>query len=174
MKSPTDILRDEHRVILGALTTLERAAERLAAGHTLPEGWWDLTLEWLRAFADRNHHAKEEKLLFPAMVRAGVPAEDSPLSVMVEEHLQGRALIRAMVSEDTAQRVATARQYVQLLRDHIAKEDGFVFPLADSVLDERAMAALGREFEAVEAEQGRDASIDDQEMAMTRLTEALG
>jgi hemerythrin-like domain-containing protein len=174
MKSPTDILRDEHRVILGALTTLERAADQLAAGRALPEGWWDQMLEWFRAFADRNHHAKEEKSLFPAMVKAGVPAEDSPLSVMVEEHLQGRALIRAMASEDTAQRVATARQYVQLLRDHIGKEDGFVFPLADSVLDERAMTALGREFEAVEAEQGRDASIDHQEMAMTRLTAALG
>ena len=59
MKSPTDILRDEHRVILGALTTLERAVDRLAAGRTLPEGGWDQTVEWFRAFADRNHHAKE-------------------------------------------------------------------------------------------------------------------
>ena len=173
MKSPTDILRDEHRVILVALTTLERGAERLAAGKALPGGWWDQTLEWLRAFADRNHHAKEEKSLFPAMVKAGVPAEDSPLSVMLEEHVQGRALIRAMTSEDSGQRVSAAGRYVQLLRDHIAKEDGFVFPLADSVLDDRAVAAVAREFEAVEAEQGREASIDYQEAAMKRLGEAL-
>lgn len=174
MKSPTDILRDEHRVILVALTTLERGAERLAAGRALPGGWWDQMLEWFRAFADRNHHAKEKKSPFPAMVKAGVPAEDSPISVMLEEHVQGRALIRALAAEDAAQRVAAARQYVQLLRDHIAKEDGFVFPLADSVLDDQAVAAVAREFEAVEAEQGREASIDYQEMVMKRLGEALG
>ena len=174
MKSPTDILRDEHRVILGALTTLERAVDRLAAGRTLPEGWWDQTVEWFRAFADRNHHAKEEKSLFPAMVKAGVPAENSPISVMLEEHVQGRALIRAMAVEAIAQRAAAALGYVQLLRDHIAKEDGILWPLAESVLDERAVAAVAREFDAVEAEQGRAASIDHQERGMKRLGEVLG
>ncbi len=174
MKTPTDILRDEHRVILGALATLERAADRLAAGRALPDGWWDQTLEWFRAFADHNHHAKEEKSLFPAMVKAGVPAGDGPISVMLHEHVQGRALVRAMAAEDTAQRAAAALQYVQLLRDHIAKEDGFLWPLAESVLDEQAVAAVAREFEAVEAEQGRAASIDHQESVMKRLAEALG
>lgn len=174
MKSPTDILRDEHRVILVALTTLERGAERLAAGQGLPGGWWDQMLEWLRAFADRNHHAKEETSLFPAMVKAGVPAEDGPISVMLEEHVRGRALIGAMAVERAEQRVSTARHYVQLLRDHIAKEDGIVFPLADSMLDDQAVAALAREFEAVEAEQGCEASSDDQEMVIKRLGEALG
>src|SRR3990172_1697269 len=111
MKSPTDILRDEHRVILVALTTLERGAERLAAGKVLPGGWWDQMLEWLRAFADRNHHAKEDEI---------------------------------------------------------------VWPLAEAVLDDQAIAAVAREFEAVEAEQGREASIDYQEAVMKRLGEALG
>ena len=79
-----------------------------------------------------------------------------------------------MASGPDAHRSSTAREYVHLLRDHIEKENGFVFPLADSVLDERAVAAVAREFEAVEIEQGRDASIADQEMVMKRLGEALG
>ena len=174
MKSPTDILRDEHRVILGALSTLELAAERLAVGKPPPAGWWQQMLDWLRAFADRNHHAKEETSLFPAMVKAGVPAGEGPIAVMLEEHVQGRALIQAMASGPDAHRSSTAREYVHLLRDHIEKENGFVFPLADSVLDERAVAAVAREFEAVEIEQGRDASIAYQEMVMKRLGEALG
>lgn len=174
MRSPTDILRDEHRVILGALSTLELAAGRLAGGTSLPEGWWERMLDWLRAFADRNHHAKEEKSLFPAMVKAGVPADEGPIAVMLEEHVQGRALIQAMASGHSAHRSATAREYVHLLRDHIAKENEFVFPLADSVLDARAVAAVACEFEAVEIEQGRDASIADAEMVVKGLTEALG
>lgn len=172
MRSPTDVLRDEHRVILGALTTLERAAERLDAGGPLPSGWWEQMLDWLRAFADRNHHAKEETSLFPAMVKAGVPAEHGPIAVMLEEHVQGRALIRGMAAAG-ATRAAAAREYVSLLRDHIAKEDGIVFPLADSVLDEAGVAAVGREFETVEIEQGRDASIAYAEMVVKGLTHAL-
>lgn len=173
MRSPTDILRDEHRVILGALATLERAAERLDAGGPLPGGWWERMLDWLRAFADRNHHAKEETSLFPAMTKAGVPAEHGPIAVMLEEHVQGRALVRGMAAAAGAARAAAAREYVSLLRDHIAKEDGIVFPLADSVLDEAGVAAVAREFETVEIEQGRDASIAYAEMVAKGLGEAL-
>ena len=175
MKTPTDVLRDEHRVILTALTTLDAAAGRLAAGRALPEGWWERIIAWLRAFADKNHHAKEEASLFPALVKAGVPAEGGPIAVMLEEHREGRALILTMATAPTpAARARAAQDYVRLLRDHIAKEDGILWPLAESVLDERAQQAVAREFETVEAEQGRDASIDYQEMVMKRLGEALG
>jgi len=175
MKTPTDVLRDEHRVILTALTTLDAAAGRLAAGRALPEGWWERIIAWLRAFADKNHHAKEEASLFPALVKAGVPAEGGPIAVMLEEHREGRALILTMATAPApAARARAAQDYVRLLRDHIAKEDGILWPLAESVLDERAQQAVAREFETVEAEQGRDASIDYQEMVMKRLGEALG
>ncbi len=174
MRSPTEILRDEHRVILGALATLERAADRLEAGGAPPAGWWEQMLDWLRAFADRNHHAKEERSLFPAMVKAGVPAEHGPIAVMLEEHVQGRALVLRMAVAEGAARAAAAREYVGLLRDHIAKEDGFVFPLADSVLDAAAVAAVAGEFETVEIEQGRDASVAYAETVVKGLTHALG
>jgi hemerythrin-like domain-containing protein len=78
MKTPTDVLRDEHVVILRALDALERAAARLMGGGAVPESWWDEIGDWLRDFADRNHHAKEEQSLFPAMVKFGVPSEGDP------------------------------------------------------------------------------------------------
>lgn len=175
MKAPTDVLRDEHRVILAALTTLDAAAGRLAAGRALPEGWWERIIAWLRAFADTNHHAKEESSLFPALVKAGVPAEGGPIAVMLEEHREGRALILTMATAPApAARARGAQDYVRLLRDHIAKEDGILWPLAEAVLDERAMAAVAREFEAVEAEQGRDASIDHAGAVVRGLTADLG
>jgi hemerythrin-like domain-containing protein len=175
VKAPTDVLRDEHRVILAALTTLDAAAGRLAAGRALPEGWWERIIAWLRAFADKNHHAKEEASLFPALIKAGVPSEGGPIAVMLEEHTAGRALIQTMATAPApAARARAAQDYVRLLRDHIAKEDGILWPLAESVLDERAMAAVAREFEAVEAEQGREASIDYADAVVRGLTAALG
>ncbi|SRR6266545_878764 len=171
--TPTDVLREEHRVILRALDLLEVAARRLAAGRPLPEEWWAAIIAWLRGFADTNHHAKEERLLFPAMVKAGVPLSGGPIGVMLEEHERGRALIRAMEAGEGSACAARAREYVTLLREHIDKENGVLFPLADAVLDEAAQRGLGREFEAVLAEQGREASIPHAEAAIERLGAAL-
>ncbi len=168
MTTPTQILRDEHRVILRCLELVETAA-----GRTLPAGWWEQAIRWLRAFADVNHHAKEERFLFPALAKAGLPAEGGPVDVMLQEHVQARGLIQAMEGGDPAQRAGAARRYVQLLRDHIDKENGVLFPLTDAVLDERAQQALGRDFETVEAEQGRDASIAHAEAEVERLSRAL-
>ena len=173
MPTPTDVLRDEHRVILRALDVLEAAAARLAGGRLLPEGWWPEIIAWLRGFADRTHHAKEESSLFPAMVKAGVPSAGGPIGVMLEEHERGRALVRAMEAGEPAARAAKAREYVVLLREHIDKENGVLFPLADAVLDESAQRALQREFDAVEAELGREASIPRAEAAVERLAAAL-
>jgi hemerythrin-like domain-containing protein len=78
-----------------------------------------------------------------------------------------------MEAGEPAARAAKAREYVTLLREHIDKENGVLFPLADAVLDEAAQRALQREFDAVEAEQGRDASIPHAEAAVERLTAAL-
>ena len=173
MPTPTDVLREEHRVILRALGVLEAAAARLAAGRPLPEGWWPEVIGLLRGFADKNHHAKEETSLFPAMVKAGVPSVGGPIEVMHEEHQRGRALVGAMESGEPDARAAKAREYVALLREHIEKENGVLFPLADAVLDDDAQRALQREYETVEAEQGRDASIPHAEAAVERLAAAL-
>jgi hemerythrin-like domain-containing protein len=167
--TPTDRLRDEHRVILGALDLLERAA----TGRRVPEAWWASVVAWLRAFADRSHHAKEETALFPAMIKAGVPSDGGPIAVMLEEHVEGRRLVAAIEAGMGAARLKACRDYVALLRAHIEKENGIVFPLADGVLDERAMAGLAREFDAVEAEQGAIATVSGGETALARLATGL-
>jgi hemerythrin-like domain-containing protein len=174
MTAPTQTLREEHRVILVALDMLERGSRRLAAGAALPEGWWPGIIVWLRAFADVNHHAKEERYLFPALAKAGVPAQGGPVQVMLEEHDLGRGFVRAMESGPPAAQAEAAGRYVQLLRDHIDKENGVLFPLTEAVLDDRAQQSLAREFETVEAEQGRNASIPHAEAELERLAKALG
>ena len=51
---------------------------------------------FLKEFADKCHHGKEEGLLFPAMVAAGIPDKGGPIGVMLAEHTQGRQFIRDM------------------------------------------------------------------------------
>lgn len=157
-RTPTDVLRDEHVLIVRALDLLDTAAAPGAGGGATDGAWWAGIVAWLRGFADRNHHAKEECLLFPAMERAGVPAAGGPIAVMQEEHAEGRALINALDASVGVERAANARRYVELLRAHIDKENGVLFPLADAVLGDDAQRTLTREFDAVAADLGRLAS----------------
>jgi hemerythrin-like domain-containing protein len=164
---PTETLRDEHRVILRALDLLERAA-----GRAVPDDWWTAALGWVGAFADRNHHAKEEAALFPAMAKAGVPSDEGPVAVMLEEHAEGRRLVATMRTGTGDARARACHDYVALLRAHIDKENEIVFPLADAVLDAQAQAGLRREFEAVETEQ-EAAGIIAGDAGVDRLAAAL-
>ena len=111
MASATEILRNEHRVILRAIDLLDRGAGELERGHAPSEAWWQALRQWFSAFADRNHHAKEEQHLFPALARAGVPVAGGPITVMLEEHADGRRLIAEMDVRDPPRRVAAARRY---------------------------------------------------------------
>jgi hemerythrin-like domain-containing protein len=173
MTTPTDVHREEHRVMLAALDVLERAGEHLDVGDPLPNPIWDRLLHWLRTFADLNHHAKEERSLFPAMVKAGLPSEGGPIAVMLEEHAHGRALIQSMDAGPSTERTARVREYVGLLRAHIAKENEVLFPLADAVLDNQAVDGVHRDFETVGIELGVEASLDHAEASVAALAGAV-
>ncbi len=171
--TPTAILRDEHRVILKALDILDATAARLAVGDAIPEALWSALLDWLQGFADARHHAKEEQLLFPALIRAGLPSPGGPVDVMLEEHEIGRDLVRAMAQGGPVHRATETRRYTALLRDHIAKEDTVLFPLADELLPSAEIERLRREFERADAERGRAQSIAAAQAVLDGLATAL-
>lgn len=157
---PTEILSAEHRVIEQVLDCLERVAAQAEARKKLDGDDARAALEFLRTFADRCHHGKEEDQLFPKMTERGVPRHVGPLAVMLSEHVSGRAHIAAMAAalEEAVQGrapalarfVGEARGYVGLLRDHIAKEDNVLFPMAEACMRDEDRAAVLKAFERVE------------------------
>jgi hemerythrin-like domain-containing protein len=118
---------------------------------------WAKAIDFARNFADKCHHLKEEKLLFPAMEERGIPREGGPIGMMLAEHEEGRGYVRAMAAalETAAQDPIAARTtlrrkadaYIRLLREHIQKEDDVLFMLADNVLNSEEQKELLREFE---------------------------
>jgi hemerythrin-like domain-containing protein len=163
----TEVLKEEHRVIERVLAVLERAAARLEQGEEVPRELFPTAVEFIRGFADRCHHAKEEGSLFPLLEGKGVPRHGGPIGVMLSEHEEGRrwvalmdeAGVRYRRGEEDARRdlITGARGYSQLLRDHIGKEDHVLFPMADQVLAETDQTELLERFEAVEEEVGKGA-----------------
>jgi hemerythrin-like domain-containing protein len=162
MKAIED-LTHEHRVIELALTGLEGLAADAEKKHRLDGERAEQALEILRNFADRCHHAKEERNLFRLMEERGVPREGGPLGVMLHDHELGRAHVQAMgqalpaASTGDAEAVQAfaeqARGYAALLRQHIRKEDGVLYPMAERILSREDDARLMEAFEAIERDE---------------------
>jgi hemerythrin-like domain-containing protein len=161
--SATDVLKNEHRGVERMLAIVEAASNRLTTGGDVPVELYLKAVDFFRGFTDGCHHAKEESKLFPALEQHGVSREGGPVGVMLAEHKMGRTYVRAMA--EAAARysqgdklaasglVQSGRSYVSLLRQHIAKEDGILFPLADRVLSAEEQARLSDEFDVIEREQ---------------------
>jgi hemerythrin-like domain-containing protein len=159
---PTEELMAEHRAIERMLRILERVAERLEAGAPTDPADLEAIVEFIRIFADRCHHGKEEDLLFQAMETAGVPRQGGPIGVMLAEHTLGREYVRGMAEgiaayargePGAARQIAeNARGYVALLSQHIVKEDQILYPVADRVLSPATQADLSQGFARVEEE----------------------
>jgi len=150
--TPTGVLRQEHEVILRALTVLERVGRDLSQGKAVPAETIASLANFFRTFADRCHHAKEEAHLFPALVEHGIPNEGGPIGVMLQEHEEGRALVRTFAAGDPATAISAIRRFVLLLREHIAKENDVLFPMSDQVLPPAEQAAMMSKFDQAEME----------------------
>ena len=92
----TDILMQEHVVILRVIGALEIETDRLAARQAVRPGFFLDAADFIKGFADGCHHRKEEGVLFEAMVGAGLPRQGGPIPVMLAEHEQGRSFIACM------------------------------------------------------------------------------
>ena len=160
---PTEILSAEHRVIEQVLQCLEKMTERAAATGRLEKQPALDAVAFFRAFADQCHHGKEEAHLFPAMEARGFPRQGGPTGVMLQEHDLGRQCVRGMAEslekaaagDPAALRsfVENARGYIDLLRQHIQKEDHCLFGMANGAFSEADQETLRAAFEKVEHEE---------------------
>ncbi|MGD1148884.1 MAG: hemerythrin domain-containing protein [Thermoanaerobaculaceae bacterium] len=161
--TPTETLKHEHTIVLMVLQGAEREALAIQGGAEAHVDLIEQMVDFFRTFVDRCHHAKEERHLFPALQARGFSAESGPVAVMLHEHELGRAAVRAIAGSlpgaRTGGRVAAAAlakdllAYVELLRNHIFKEDNVLFPMADQVLPADEQTQLADLFDKVEEEE---------------------
>ena len=161
---PTEILRQEHRIIEKVLAAMDAAVVRMGVGgHVSPRFFGDV-VDFARAFADGCHHVKEEEVLFRRLGERGLSSE---VATLAAEHAEIRHLTRRL-AEAVAQWQAgdplaperarrAARHYVDLLRAHLRAEDQLVFPTVERTFSEADRAEMAGAFEAVEATHGGEA-----------------
>lgn len=158
---PTETLKHEHEIILMVLDAAQRQVNTIRASQAVSAAAIGKFLDFFRNFADRCHHSKEEKHLFRRMIERGFPTESGPIAVMLAEHDEGRAHLRAvdeaLPSADQGDAAAIGsvcehlQGYVDLLRQHIDKENNVLYVMADQILAEQDQLELSDAFEQVEA-----------------------
>ena len=171
---PTEALEREHHYIQQVVASLLLFAEELEKGEAVPAETLADTLEFLRTFADRCHHGKEEAFLFPLLERKGVPPQGCPLGVLKKEHAAGRSLVAqfATVSgsytKDGSEKEllrTTLLSLAELYGGHMWKEDYLLFPMANKILSAEEQDLLTKQFNEVESSIGPDVQQRFEELA---------
>ncbi len=157
---PTEILTEEHNYVKVILRVLDVMCVKLKAGEKVEPGHIEGAVDFIKNFADRAHHMKEEDLLFPAMEAAGVSKEESLVDAITTEHDLGRGCVRGLtdalslysMGDNGAGLVIAenAAKYVKLIKDHIAREEDIVFPLADRHLCDDTQRELTAKFHKID------------------------
>ena len=175
MKAITTLMQ-EHQLILQVLSGFEyciNSSDTETIKERLPE-----YVRFIREFADKIHHGKEEDILFEEMGKNGFPVGSGPISVMLHEHQLGRASAAKLSEkceksewneEDLKEVSDTGSEYIALLRQHIYKEDNILYPLAQNSLSTESQTLINGSVESFQS----DRSNADKKCELTAIAEKL-
>jgi len=148
MKSPTDILREEHNKVLRVLDMLEE---------NLYEKDMRASTENIKALErefDVHSLSKEEKALFPEIEKF-IPREGGPTGMMIIEHKDLVTSIKefkeAIKEKDLSKMDKIGSHIISLLRQHIDKENNILFMIADMHLSDKQKKTILDKFREIDA-----------------------
>lgn len=144
----------EHRHIETVIKALGAAVSALDESRRLNADELREVVEFLRVYADRRHHQREEGLFFPLLVKLGVPPHGCPIGGLNNDHEKGRGLVSALErqivpyerqsAEAGAALQQTLKDIIKLYQHHLWMEDAMVFPMAEKLVsgeDNRELVA---------------------------------
>ncbi len=162
-----ELMIDEHKVIKRMLRVIRAACLDVLNNDEVDYDMFRDCIDFVRNFADKHHHGKEEEYLFDIMTKElGKEAVEAPLSGMYAEHDLGRLFIRTLEEalnrhedgDDDARLdiIANAISYTDLLHRHIDKEDNALFRFAEKHLKPETLDNFN---DMVKEYENRDSSI---------------
>ena len=151
----------EHRLIERMLSVIKDALVQIESSHRVDPVFVDTAVDFIRIYADRTHHGKEEEILFRDLDKRPLSAEDRRvMNELIEDHVFGRKITKALVDANSRYRngdeIALAeiaeklQTLVEFYPKHIEKEDKVFFPAARAYLtdsEDQAMLAEYWEFD---------------------------
>lgn len=150
---PIKKLVDEHKLIKRLLALIPAIIENLDFSSEEGKNLIRDCVDFIRSYADKYHHAKEETILFKYF------DEDLDIiQVMLKDHETGRAhvksIIEALNNNDNEKVIFHLNGYMELLSEHIKKEDEILYVWMERILTMNQIGTLWSKFNEVDDEFG--------------------
>jgi len=143
---PIGPLMIEHRLIERMITLIREHAVQAKSETKIDPHFVDAAVDFVRIYADRTHHGKEENILFRDLHGKQLSEQDAVImQELIDEHKFGRQVVGELVDANKAYRNGDQSSLdiildkLQVLADfypeHIIKEDKVFFPASMEYLD---------------------------------------
>jgi hemerythrin-like domain-containing protein len=151
----------EHRLIERMISLIKDTLVQIEATRKVDPVFVDTAVDFIRMYADRTHHGKEEDILFRDLNKCPLSAEDRHvMGDLIQEHILGRQTVKALVEANMRYRngdesalpdiAGSLQTLAEFYPRHIKKEDKIFFPASRFYFtdeEDKAMLAEFREFD---------------------------
>ena len=147
----------EHRLIERMLSVIKDVLSKIETKRKVDPVFVDMAVDFIKVYADRTHHGKEEDILFRELRNKSLTPEDRQImKELIEEHVFGRQTTKALVEANTRYRngdetaladiAASLKTLTEFYPRHIEKEDKKFFPSSRTYFTEKEDQAILEEF----------------------------
>jgi hemerythrin-like domain-containing protein len=147
----------EHRLIERMILAIKDVLAKIEAKQKVDPVFVDTAVDFIRMYADRTHHGKEEDILFRELEKKELSDQDRRIMTeLIEEHVFGRKTTKALVDANTRYRngddaaLTGITENLQTLAEfypkHIRKEDEVFFPASRAYFSDEEDQAMLAEF----------------------------
>jgi hemerythrin-like domain-containing protein len=156
---PIKKLVEEHDRIKRLLSMVPFICDSMEKSSEINRKLIDKAVFYIRNYADKFHHAKEEDILFKY-----TDEEQEIIKVMYQEHDYGRNYIREAiegVEEGNISKITSnLRNYMELLFNHIKKEDEILYPWIEKAMTKGQLEELERLFSETDKKFDEDFELE--------------
>jgi hemerythrin-like domain-containing protein len=154
---PRGPLMTEHRLIERMISLIDKEVKRIESSSVVNQSFIDTAVDFIRFYADRTHHGKEEEILFRDLAKKKLSGVDNTImKELIQEHIIGRTTTAELVKAAAAyQKGDTAafpviikklRKIADFYPKHIEKEDKVFFPSTMKYFSEAEQKSMLNEF----------------------------
>ena len=167
-----EILMAEHENIVRFADIMKIKCCNVLEGEVVDTKLFREAIDFVRNYADKHHHGKEEQILFERMLaKLGPVAEKLVKMGMLVEHDLGRlymteleaALNRYDENKNTENKLdilTNMTGYIDLIKRHAGKENAVVFSFADRSLTDEDKAYVDQKTKEVEEDKEKSEKRD--------------
>jgi hemerythrin-like domain-containing protein len=153
---PRGLLMIEHRLIEKMIEIIKKEILKIKETRKTDIIFIDTAVDFIRIYADKTHHGKEEDILFRDCVKKNMSEKEiKTMNELIEEHRYGRRLVAELVEardkyirgENTINIILEKLgKLVEFYPEHIKKEDKIFFPDSEKYFSGDELETLLREF----------------------------